>query len=175
MSTRFVVTPEFVVIETENLEAVIASLRKFIVTTLKATIEDADVIALLPFASAIACGDNHNHIINMSAYPVSTKYHTFTKHEALCGCWKPSSWVSWWKPASTREKTYYRGLGAEPTCPGCIAKAKGVIVNNLLQRFPPERLNRKARGAITIWFNAGVRGWAIHCEECLLPRATSHE
>lgn len=119
MSTRFVVTPEFVVIDTENLEAVIASLRKLIVNTLKATIEDADVLALLPFASAIACGDNYNHIINLSAYPVTTKYHTITKHQALCG----------------REKTYYRGIGAEPTCPGCIAKAKGVIVNNLLQRL----------------------------------------
>lgn len=119
---RFIVGSNFTIdtqnLEVESLEFIVAVLRKFIVDTLKATIEDADVIALLPFATTIACGNTQNHIINMSVYPVSTKYHTITKHQALCG----------------RENTFYRGFGAEPTCPGCIAKAKGVIVNNLLRQ-----------------------------------------
>ena len=83
---------------------------------LKGSIADSDVQKLLPFQTSVAVGRTESHIINESFYDVETNYHIIQRGDAICGRYSP----------------FYRGLGGQPTCPGCLAKGKGIIVDHLL-------------------------------------------
>jgi hypothetical protein len=109
---RFIVGPNFII----DVDALAA----FIFKQLKASVAAEDIQSLLPFQTALELGDTHVHITNLSAYPVATKYHVITFGETLC------------KRAAMPRGEVRRAL---PTCPGCLAKARGVIVNSLLRRF----------------------------------------
>lgn len=117
--SRFIVTPEGIVIEIVDINAVRTALAKFIFDQLKASIAAEDILNLLPFRSAIVFGEHHTHIQNDSAYPVYTKYHVIGRGDTLCA-----------KVGQT-----YFPTRVTPSCPGCIAKARGVIVNNLMKGF----------------------------------------
>jgi hypothetical protein len=86
---------------------------------LKESISDLDVQRLLPFQTRLVMGENHIHIENASAYTVETQYHLISEGDTLC---------------AKQGQTYrtMTGLVKVATCPGCLAKAKGVIVNHLL-------------------------------------------
>jgi len=116
----FIVTPDGVVIRVVDLDAIREALARYIFQQLKASVAAEDIQSLLPFQSGLELGDTHVHITNLSAYPVETKYHTITFNDTLC-----------------KRGTEPRGVvtGAEPTCPGCVAKARGVIVNHLMEQF----------------------------------------
>jgi len=86
---------------------------------LKGSIEDRDVQKLLPFQSALGAGNTYIHLVNKSAYTVETKYHYIREGETLC------------KRAGYARPTVFAD---RPTCPGCLAKAKSVIVNHLLDK-----------------------------------------
>ncbi len=118
--SRFIVTPDGVVIAITDPAAIREAIYKFITQQLKASVAVEDIQSLLPFQSALELGDTHVHIVNLSAYPVFTKYHIVGLGDTLC-----------------KRGTDSRGTvsGAEPTCPGCIAKARGGIVNNLMEQF----------------------------------------
>jgi hypothetical protein len=83
---------------------------------LKGSIADSDVQKLLPFQTSVAVGRTESHIINESFYDVETNYHIIQRGDAICGRYSP----------------FYRGLGGQPTCPGCLAKSKRIIVDHLL-------------------------------------------
>jgi hypothetical protein len=114
---RFIVGPNFII----DVDALAA----FIFKQLKASVAAEDIQSLLPFQTALELGDTHVHITNLSAYPVATKYHVITFGETLC------------KRAAMPRGEVRRAL---PTCPGCLAKARGVIVNNLLKQFEGDAL-----------------------------------
>jgi hypothetical protein len=90
---------------------------------LKASIADADIQRLLPFQTRLVMGENHIHIENTSAYTVETQYHLISEGDTLCV-----------KVGQTYALGAYRSVQVSKvaTCPGCLAKAKGVIVNHLL-------------------------------------------
>jgi hypothetical protein len=107
-----IVTPftTIVVIDADRLEREV----------LKGSISDRDVMRLLPFQTSLVGGESHRHIQNDSAYTVETNSHLIREGETLC---------------AKQGETYRLGFSfAErvPTCPGCLAKAKAVIVNHLL-------------------------------------------
>jgi hypothetical protein len=54
--------------------------------------------------------------VNASAYTVETNSHYIHEDETLC----------------KRSGGVYRPANARPTCPGCLVKAKSIIVNHLL-------------------------------------------
>lgn len=85
--------------------------------SLKARIQDTAVREYLPFLTSVSDGLNHFHIRNDSAYPVDTKYHTIEQGDTLCGRGGDNN---------------YTVSHVSPTCPGCIAKAKNIIVTHLL-------------------------------------------
>ena len=116
----FIVTPEGIAIAIVDVDALREALAKYIFQQLKASVAAEDIQSLLPFQSGLELGDTHIHITNESAYPVFTKYHVVGNGDTLC-----------------KRGTDSRGTvsGAEPTCPGCIAKARGVIVNHLMEQF----------------------------------------
>lgn len=118
--TRYIVTPDAVVIAIADLDAVREALYKYIFQQLKASVAAEDIQKLLPFQSALELGDNYIHITNESAYPVFTKYHTVGLGDTLC---------------KRGQDTNGTVTGATPTCPGCVAKARGVIVNHLMTQF----------------------------------------
>jgi hypothetical protein len=86
---------------------------------LKESISDLDIQRLLPFQTRLVMGENHIHIENASAYTVETQYHYIGEGDTLCA-----------KQGQTYRTT--TGVVKVATCPGCLAKAKGVIVNHLL-------------------------------------------
>lgn len=85
--------------------------------SLKRDIRDTDLQALLPFQTSIVAGDTHFHIRNDSKYVVETKYHDIEQGDTLCA------------RAKNNDDVLY---GVYATCPGCIAKAKNVVVTHLL-------------------------------------------
>jgi hypothetical protein len=90
---------------------------------LKGSIANRDVQKLLPFQTAIGVGDTYYHIVNASAYLVETNCHTIYEGETLCKRFGNDGWSD-----SARF--------ALPTCPGCLAKAKALIVHHLLKTEP---------------------------------------
>lgn len=100
-----------VVIDAEKLEREV----------LKQSISDDDVQRLLPFATSLGLGENFSHIINKSAYTVQTNSHNVTEGDTLCKRGEP-----------TRGMYYGENVFGTPSCPGCLAKAKAIIVNHLL-------------------------------------------
>jgi hypothetical protein len=85
---------------------------------LKDSIADSDVQKLLPFYTKRVGGETFIHIQNQSAYTVKTDRHFIDGGETLCARSGP---------------TYFAGFkGLSPTCPGCLAKAKTIIVDHLL-------------------------------------------
>ena len=84
---------------------------------LKASIADGDVQKLLPFQTKLVVGKNHIHIENASAYTAETNYHSVGYGDTIC---------------AKQGQTYAARLSKVATCPGCLAKAKGLIVNHLL-------------------------------------------
>jgi hypothetical protein len=116
----FIVTPEGIAIAIVDVDALREALAKYIFQQLKASVAVEDIQPLLPFQSGLELGNTHVHITNESAYPVSTQYHVIGNGDTLC-----------------KRGTDSRGTvsGAEPTCPGCVAKARGVIVNHLMEQF----------------------------------------
>jgi hypothetical protein len=57
--------------------------------------------------------------VNESAYAVETQYHAIRDGDTLCARGA--------RPRGTVTRT-------APTCPGCVAKARGIIVNHLLDQ-----------------------------------------
>jgi hypothetical protein len=88
---------------------------------LKESISDLDIQRLLPFQTRLVMGENHIHIENASAYTVETQYHLISEGDTLCA-----------KQGQTYRTT--TGVVKVATCPGCLAKAKGVIVNHLIRQ-----------------------------------------
>jgi hypothetical protein len=88
---------------------------------LKGSIADLNVQKLLPFQTSIEAGDTHNHIVNASAYVVQTNSHVIYEGQTLC------------KRFGNAFRTH---RDAAPTCPGCLAKAKAIIVYHLLSTEP---------------------------------------
>lgn len=84
---------------------------------LKASIADGDVQKLLPFQTKLVVGENHIHIENASAYTAETNYHSVAYGDTIC---------------ARQGQTYAAVVAKVATCPGCLAKAKGLIVNHLL-------------------------------------------
>lgn len=85
------------------------------------SIADDDVQKLLPFSTSLGLGDNFTHIVNKSAYTVQTNSHAISESETLC------------KRAEYTHPMYYgENVFGTPTCPGCLAKGKAIIVNHLL-------------------------------------------
>jgi hypothetical protein len=84
---------------------------------LKGSIADRDVRKLLPFHTHVVAGQTHIHIQNASAYTVETNSHLIPEGETLCA----------------KAGTVDRITDAmRPSCPGCLVKAKAIIVNHLL-------------------------------------------
>ena len=108
-----------VVIDTVTEEEYVAQLRKMAFKVLKATIEDGDVTRLLPFQTSLELGETYVHIVNESAYALETKYHVIEQGDTLC--------ARGGRPRGTV-------TGSSATCPGCLAKGKGAIVDFLLER-----------------------------------------
>jgi hypothetical protein len=111
----FIVTPNGVIIDAQEYARIITRLA---FKVLKSSIEDKDIQRLLPFQTSLELG-NHVHIVNESAYAVETKYHVITDGDTLC--------ARGGRPRGTV-------TGTAPTCPGCLAKAQGIVVNHLLDQ-----------------------------------------
>ena len=88
---------------------------------LKGSIDDRDVQKLLPFQTKVGVGDTKYHIVNASAYVVATNAHTIYEGQTLCK-----------RFGNVYGDTRYH----QPTCPGCLAKAKAIIVQHLLTTEP---------------------------------------
>jgi hypothetical protein len=90
---------------------------------LKGSIADRDVQKLLPFQTRIGTGDTKYHIVNASAYVVQTNNHSIYEGQTLC---------------KRFGNTYYTAPSyiEAATCPGCLAKAKAIIVYHLLSTEP---------------------------------------
>jgi hypothetical protein len=86
---------------------------------LKASIKDGDVQKLLPFQTTLGRGNNYTHIVNTSSYDVETNYHVIGEGETIC------------KRHGGEESLWAIGTAVTPLCPGCIAKAKAIIVAHL--------------------------------------------
>jgi hypothetical protein len=108
------------VYETLHGNIVVIDMARAEYETVKSLIADEDVQSLVPFQTAMVHGENFIHIQNESSYAVETKYHTIRKGETLC----KDSHQTWYVTA--RDTT--------PTCPGCLAKAKGIVATYLLNR-----------------------------------------
>ena len=90
---------------------------------LKGSIADSDVQKLLPFQTKVGAGDTHYHIVNASAYVVETNAHAIYEGQTLC-----KRFGNVYGDAVSRYQ--------QPTCPGCLAKAKAIIVHHLLTTEP---------------------------------------
>lgn len=84
---------------------------------LKGRIKDEDVLKLLPFKTDVEAGYTYNHIVNASAYTVETNAHFIHEGGTLCA------------RAGGSFRTH---RDAKPNCPGCLAKAKSLIVEHLI-------------------------------------------
>jgi hypothetical protein len=112
------------VIVTEDGIVVVIDGDKLEREVLKGSINDSDVQRLLPFQTSLGRGAQHLHILNASAYTVETNAHFIEEGDTLCK-----------RAAYTPEfLAYYSEVIKRPTatCPGCLAKAKSIIVNHLL-------------------------------------------
>lgn len=88
---------------------------------LKGSIADSDVQKLLPFHTKRVAGEHYIHIMNESAYVVETNSHAIYEGDTLC---------------KRGGQSFYAGFkGLTPTCPGCLAKGKAIIVNHLLNQY----------------------------------------
>lgn len=112
----FIVTPNGVIIDRAEYARI---LTRIAFKVLKSSISDADLQRLLPFQTSLELGSTHVHIVNESAYEVKTQYHSITDGDTLCA-----------RAARSRGTV----TGTAPTCPGCLAKAQGIIVNHLLDQ-----------------------------------------
>lgn len=83
------------------------------------TYEFADVVRYLPFLATFAGGSTKRHIVNSSAYPVTTFLRTVYYGGTLCG------------RSGELEGLY--GYNSEP-CPGCHAVATGLAAKYLEER-----------------------------------------
>jgi hypothetical protein len=88
---------------------------------LKGLIDDSNVQKLLPFKTDVEAGDTYNHIVNASAYTVETNSHFIHEGGTLCA------------RAGGSFRTH---RDAKPTCPGCLIKAKSIIVEHLIATSP---------------------------------------
>lgn len=106
----FIVTPESVVVVIDG--------ERFEREVLKGSIEDSDVQKLLPFQTKRVYGNNYVHIENESAYTIETNSHYIHEGDTLC---------------ARQGLTRYAQYSPENvvTCPGCLIKAKNIIVNHL--------------------------------------------
>ena len=87
---------------------------------LKASIKDWDVQKLLPFQTTLGRGIHYTHIVNASSYDVETNYHVISEGETIC------------KRHGGEDSLWAIGTAVTPLCPGCLAKAKAIIVAHLL-------------------------------------------
>ena len=112
----------------------IVDMRAAELRVLAGLIADGDVQKLLPFQTSLHKGTNHVHIVNKSAYTVETNYHTIEEGDSIC-----------YRAESFKHNSEYNvrtGLGsriyvdqyAVATCPGCLAKAKRIIVEHILEK-----------------------------------------
>jgi hypothetical protein len=88
---------------------------------LKRSIDDASVQKLLPFQTGVEAGYTYNHIVNASAYTVAIDKHRIVEGQTLCA------------RAGGSFRTH---RDAKPTCPGCLAEAKSIIVEHLIATGP---------------------------------------
>lgn len=84
-------------------------------------IADGDVQKLLPFHTSLGAGKNYVHIVNESAYVIRTNYHEIEEKDTICARAAGADWKL--DPRYTI-----------PTCPGCLAKAKRIIVEHILEK-----------------------------------------
>ena len=86
---------------------------------LMGSIADGDVQRLLPFQTSLGAGKTYVHIVNESAYVITTNHHEIHEGDTICARAAGADWQL--------DQRY-----TVPTCPGCLAKAKRVIVDHLL-------------------------------------------
>jgi hypothetical protein len=79
------------------------------------SIRDEEVQGMLPFFTRLEYGNNYVHITNASPYLAVTNSHDIAKDETLC----------------KRGERSIPTIKTIPTCPGCLVKAKAIIVNHL--------------------------------------------
>jgi hypothetical protein len=108
----------------------------------KGTIEEKDIQRLLPFQTRLAYGVNHIHIVNASAYPLTTTSSDVDVEEGDALCYGTHGYRYDASPA-LRLAT----IVTVPTCPTCIVNAKHVIVAHLSNRRTPRQWLRD-------WFEA---------------------
>jgi hypothetical protein len=84
---------------------------------LKYTLPANRLQAYLPLQTRLRRGDNYVHIVNASVFTLETQHHVIYEGSSLCA----------------RQKRFLKDAqqGDVPTCPGCIAHAKGVITRSL--------------------------------------------
>lgn len=111
---------------------------------LKDAIPDSGIREYLPFLTSVSEGSNYFHIRNDSVYPVATKRHTVEQGDTLC--------------MRGGDNTETVRLVA-PTCPGCIAKAKNIVVAHLLSTAgnPSEGVENKDEYVILFKLATGER------------------
>ncbi len=88
---------------------------------LAGAIADGDIPKLLPFQTALGKGENHIHLINESAYVVTTNSHVVGEGDTLCA-----------RAGGARVFPYVNKSLYPVTCPGCLIKAKNLIVDKAL-------------------------------------------
>jgi hypothetical protein len=131
----------------------INAIKSMMFKVLVASVEDENVQAILPFQTSLREGNTFTHIVNESFYDVQTNYHSIEQGDAICGrggSFDESARFRLY--ADIRRKTVpqvknkiayntpqynapqYIDQHTVPTCPGCLAKAKRIVVKHLLAK-----------------------------------------
>lgn len=97
----------------------VVDMREAEARVLMGSIADGDVQRLLPFQTSLGAGKTYVHIVNESAYIITTNHHEIHEGDTICARAAGADWQL--------DQRY-----TVPTCPGCLAKAKRVIVDHLL-------------------------------------------
>jgi hypothetical protein len=124
------------VIVTEDSIVVVIDGDKLEREVLKGSINDSDVQRLLPFQTSLGRGAQHRHILNASAYTVETNAHFIEEGDTLCkrAAYTPELLGYYLVGGAANQNGSLSSQAKRPTatCPGCLAKAKSIIVNHLL-------------------------------------------
>lgn len=121
---------EVIVVDADTLRA---SIKSMMFKVLVASVEDENVQAILPFQTSLRKGNTFTHIVNESFYDVQTNYPSIEQGDAICG-----RGGSFDPHAAYRIRTTPVSVHIDqhtvPTCPGCLAKAKRIVVKHLLAK-----------------------------------------
>jgi hypothetical protein len=120
---------DVIVVDADTLRA---SIKSMMFKVLVASVEDENVQAILPFQTSLRKGNRFTHIVNASFYTMKN-VHSIEPGDAICG--RGGSFDS---QAAYRIHTTPVSLHIDqhtvPTCPGCLAKSKHIIVEHLLAK-----------------------------------------